>query len=65
MALVALRYASRSLEAQSRMDLLRILSGVFGLVFAAAACLGIFAGPLYFPATFPSWCDDGAYGCVG
>ena len=38
-ALVALRYASRSLEAQSRMDLLRILSGVFGLVFAAAGAL--------------------------
>ncbi len=36
-ALVALRYASRSLEASGRRDLLRSLGGVFGLVFAVAA----------------------------
>ena len=36
-ALVALRYASRSLEASGRRDLLRSLGGVFGLVFLVAA----------------------------
>lgn len=38
-ALVALRYASRSLEAEGRSELFRILGGVFGLVFLCAVAL--------------------------
>ena len=38
-ALVALRYASRSLEASGRLDFIRNLGAVFALVFAAAIAL--------------------------
>ena len=38
-ALVALRYASRSLEASGRLDFVRNLGAVFALVFAAAIAL--------------------------
>ena len=41
-ALVALRYASRVLEAGGRRELFRALGGVFGLVFMAAAALAFF-----------------------
>ena len=38
-ALVALRYASRSIEAEGRLEWFRVLGGVFGLVFMAATAL--------------------------